>query len=87
MNHTWCASSLSYQTTVPEQNHRELLNELPVGIISCKTDGTIISVNPFLVKLLGSPSEEATKEINILTFPPLVKAGISAAVREVIATG
>lgn len=87
MNHTWCASSSSYQTPVPEQNHRELLNELPVGIISCKTDGTIISVNPFLVKLLGSPSEEATKEINILTFPPLVKAGISAAVRKVIATG
>lgn len=87
MNHKWCESPPSYQAGIQEQNYSELLNELPIGIITCKTDGTITSVNSFLVELLGSPSADATKKINVLTFPPLVKAGISAAVREVIDTG
>jgi PAS domain S-box-containing protein len=87
MNHKWCESFPFYQAGKPEQNYGELLNELPVGIISCKTDGTVTSVNSFLVKLLGSPSADATKQINALTFPPLMKAGISAAIQEVINTG
>ncbi|WP_370575452.1 histidine kinase dimerization/phospho-acceptor domain-containing protein, partial [Methanomethylovorans sp.] len=87
MNHKWCENTPSCLAEKLEPGYEELLNELPVGIISCKTDGTITSVNDFLVKLLGSPSADATKQINVLTFPPLMKAGISAAVQKVVVTG
>ncbi|WP_370572493.1 ATP-binding protein [Methanomethylovorans sp.] len=87
MNHKWCENTPSCLAEKLKPGYEELLNELPVGIISCKTDGTITSVNDFLVKLLGSPSADATKQINVLTFPPLVKAGVSAAVQKVVVTG
>lgn len=84
MNNKSCKNPSVDQTGERENNYKEILDDLPLGIISCKSDGTIISVNSFLVELLGSPSVDATKQINVLTFPPLVKAGISTAFQEVI---
>ncbi|WP_321417964.1 PAS domain S-box protein [uncultured Methanomethylovorans sp.] len=84
MNNKSCKNSLVDQTGERENNYKDILDDLPLGIISCQSDGTIISVNRSLVELLGSPSVDAIKQINVLTFPPLVKAGISAAFQEVI---
>jgi PAS domain S-box-containing protein len=47
----------------------------PLGIYIADTEGNIIDANQTLIAMLGSPSLESTKQINVLTFPPLVKNG------------
>ncbi len=61
-----------------EKNYRILFENSPLGILTAKPDGTILEANDKLLKILGSPSLEATMEINILKFPPLVKNGYSS---------
>lgn len=61
-----------------EEKYRTLFDEAPIGILTCDVNGNILNVNTSALKLLGSPSKEATKKINLLTFPLLMKAGISA---------
>ncbi len=70
-----------------EAKFRLLVNEAPVGILLIARDGKILDVNKKLVEILGSPSAEATKELNMLTFPLLMKAGISALVRRCMEEG
>ena len=60
-----------------EHRYRMLVENAPLGIISVNKDGTIIDVNPKLLKILGSPSLEKTRNINILNFSPLVESGIT----------
>jgi len=74
---------------LPEEakNDINLLDELSVGILSFDVNGNIIAVNKFLLELLGSPSTEDTKQVNMLTFPPLVASGISSSIEEAIKTG
>lgn len=61
-----------------EERFRLLFENSPVGIFSTNNQGQILEVNPQALAILGSPSVEATRAINLLTFPPLVEAGISA---------
>lgn len=61
-----------------EERYRLLFENAPVGIFSATTDGAIIEVNPAALQLLGSPSLEATRSINLLTYPPLVATGFAA---------
>ncbi|WP_321417960.1 PAS domain S-box protein [uncultured Methanomethylovorans sp.] len=70
-----------------EENENDLIDELPLGILSFDTRGNITAVNKFLLELLGSPSVADTKQVNLLTFPPLVSSGISASIEEAISTG
>ncbi|WP_321431200.1 PAS domain S-box protein [uncultured Methanolobus sp.] len=77
-------------SSMPDGNHEDfknLVDELPLGILSCDTKGNITSVNDFLLDILGSPSAEATMKVNMLSFPPLVNSGISAMIEEAIKTG
>jgi PAS domain S-box-containing protein len=61
-----------------EQRYQLIVENAPFGIISIDTDGNIVDVNPKLIEILGSPSADSTREINVLTFGSLVEAGISA---------
>jgi PAS domain S-box-containing protein len=70
-----------------EARYRHLVDNAPLGILSCDTHGNITELNPAVLDLLDSPSAEATKAINLLTFPPLVEAGVSAAFRKCLASG
>ncbi len=70
-----------------EEKYRSLVLHVPIGIISSDTGGRITEVNPWLLDILGSPSPEATKSINMLTFPPLVEAGISDAFKRCMQEG
>ncbi len=70
-----------------EARYRLLFENSPVGIISSDTEGNILAVNPLFVKMMGSPSEEATKQINMLTFPLLQKIGFSADILCCMKTG
>ncbi|HUI30579.1 MAG TPA: PAS domain S-box protein [Candidatus Acidoferrales bacterium] len=69
------------------ERYRLLHEYAPVGILLANRSGEILEVNPAALQILGSPSAEATKGINILTFPPLIEAGISAAYRRCVETG
>ena len=60
-----------------EERFRRMADNAPLGIIVIDRQGRILDVNPALLRILDSSSPEATKEINIFTFPPLVDSGIA----------
>jgi two-component system, cell cycle sensor histidine kinase and response regulator CckA len=70
-----------------ERKYRILFENAPSGVLFVDTKGYIRDLNPTLLEILGSPSAEATKSINIFTFQPLVDAGISWAFRNCILSG
>lgn len=70
-----------------EEKYRTLFKETPIGILTCDTKGIIQNVNIAALKILGSPSEDATKQINLLTFHLLKEAGISDDVKHCIKEG
>ncbi|MBN2146500.1 MAG: GAF domain-containing protein [Anaerolineales bacterium] len=70
-----------------EERYRLLFEKATVGIVLINPQGAILEVNPTALQILGSPSAEATKSINILTFPPLIKVGFSDAVQQCLKTG
>jgi PAS domain S-box-containing protein len=65
-----------------EEKYRILFENSPVGILTLDTEGNILDINSKAVDILGSPSVEATKAINLLTFKLLVDAGISSFLKE-----
>ncbi|AKB31084.1 hypothetical protein MSSIH_0394 [Methanosarcina siciliae HI350] len=72
------------------KNHEgfeNLVDELPLGLLSCDREGNITALNDCLLNLLGFPSADFTKKLNILTFPPLVECGVSSAVKDTLKTG
>ncbi len=75
-----------YALRESEASHRLLVENAPVGIMFVDTEGHILSVNHIALKLVGSPSEEATRKINVLTFPLLVEVGFSADFRRCLET-
>jgi len=70
-----------------EEQYRRLVENAPVGVISCDTRGNITAVNSAMVEMLGSPSAEATMKINLFEFPPLVEAGVSAVIKRCMKSG
>lgn len=70
-----------------DEHYRILVENAPVGILTCDRSGKITHVNPKVLELLGSPGEEKTKEINLLDFPLLVRAGFSESLRRTLETG
>jgi PAS domain S-box-containing protein len=69
-----------------ERRYRLLFEHSPVGILLVTPQGKIVDVNPTTLQILGSPSAEATKAINVLTFPPLIAAGVSTDIQRCIHT-
>lgn len=60
-----------------QKQYAQLTENAPLGIISCDKDGNIGYVNQMALEILGSPSVEHTKKINLKTFLNLVEAGFS----------
>ena len=58
-----------------------VFEETPIGILTCDINGKILQVNKEAIRILNSPSKEATLAINLLAFPPLVQAGLSEDIR------
>jgi diguanylate cyclase (GGDEF)-like protein/PAS domain S-box-containing protein len=79
--------SLFREIDEQEERYQVLVENSPVGILTCDRNGVIVMVNPAVVKLLGSPSEAATKEVNVFTFPPLVESGIANHLKHCVETG
>jgi len=64
--------------------YRLLVEQSPVGIVVTDVEGRITKVNPSALETLGSPSEEATRQFNVLTMPNLRQAGVSAVFERVL---
>jgi len=70
-----------------ENKFKSLFDNSPTGIALFDIEGNVKEVNNVMLKILGSPSAEATKTINVLKFPPLVKIGFVNDFNECITTG
>lgn len=61
-----------------------IFDNTSLGVYIADIHGNILDANKTLLKLLGSPSLEATKKINILKFQPLIDNGYSALFKKCI---
>ncbi|MGB9840834.1 PAS domain S-box protein [Thermovenabulum sp.] len=92
LNEKWHAVGIARDITERKKSQTEIENmwriyyelaeNAPVGILRCDNNGNIIYINNKVLEILGSPSEEVTKKINLLTFPHLVGYGFSAKLKE-----
>jgi PAS domain S-box-containing protein len=60
-----------------EAKYRLLFENAPVGIILIDKSGKILEVNQKLADIIGAPTIEETKTVNVVTFPHMIDAGIS----------
>jgi PAS domain S-box-containing protein len=67
-----------------QQLYRLLMEQVPVGIFFTDAAGQITTANPAVLAMLGSPSEDATRQFNVLTLGPLQRAGVGDAYRRVL---
>jgi PAS domain S-box-containing protein len=81
------SARLTHSLAESEHRHRALVENAPVGIMSIDASGNILDLNPALLKMLASPSADATRMINVLNFPPIVEAGITAVFLKCLNTG
>jgi PAS domain S-box-containing protein len=63
---------------------RGMFQNTEIGLIFCDPQGQILEINNAIAEILGSPSIEATKQINLLEFKPLIDVGFSAKIQECI---
>jgi two-component system, cell cycle sensor histidine kinase and response regulator CckA len=70
-----------------EVRYRLLVENSPLGVMTIDAVGRILDVNAALVKILGSPSSESTRAINMFTFAPLVQSGITADLQRCLENG
>ncbi|MDC7226785.1 MAG: PAS domain S-box protein [Spirochaetales bacterium] len=61
-----------------EKRYRNLFDNSVSGILYMDLDGNVIEANRKMLQILGSPSLEETKKINVFTFKSLVDIGFSA---------
>ncbi len=67
-----------------EKNFRLLFENSPLGTYIATPKGEIIDGNSALLKMMGSPSIEATKQINVLDYLPLVNNGYAKKFKECV---
>ncbi len=70
-----------------EGKYRALVENAPVGILYMDRDGKILELNDKFLEILGSKSAEYSKQINVLTFPPIVESGISKIISDCMESG
>ena len=54
-----------------------LVEQLPLGIFALDSEGNILEANSALLAMFGIASAEAARNINMLSFPPLLQAEIA----------
>ncbi len=74
-------------TNITKAKFKLLFESSPLGIYLATKEGNIIEANEALLSILGSPSKEATKAINVLHFPPLVERGYTKKFEECVVKG
>jgi len=70
-----------------EARFRMLVQDLRLGIASCDAKGIMSAANPEILAMLGCLDGADAKSVNLLSHPPLVDSGISAAIRRCLDSG
>ena len=70
-----------------ERAYQLLLEHVPLGIARIDPEGNILDSNDVLLSILGLPSVQTAREINVLRFPPLVQSGFEADVQQCLESG
>jgi PAS domain S-box-containing protein len=70
-----------------EERYRLLFENAPVGTLLVDLDGNVMDVNSTALQILGSPSVEATRAINLLSFPALIQVGFVANFKKCLESG
>ncbi|MBX3024212.1 PAS domain S-box protein [bacterium] len=71
-----------------ERQLLELLTaQVPVGIALTDAAGQVTGLNPVALAILGSPSEEASRALNVLDLPALRDAGVDHLFRAALERG
>lgn len=70
-----------------EHRYRLLFENAPVGTLLVDSQGQVVDVNATALQILGSPSVDATRSINILTFPSLIAVGFTENYRRCLESG
>ncbi len=60
-----------------EHKVRSMFENTLTGFLFFTASGQILEANPAAIRILGSPSLEATKQINVMTFKPLIDNGFT----------
>ena len=63
--------------TYVQAQHRLLIEQMPLGVLSIDLQGNILEMNPALRSLLGLSSVADVHGFNVRTFPPLLQVEIS----------
>lgn len=66
--------------------NRNIVASAPVGIVTADQEGRVTSANAAFLKMVGSPGLEETLKLGI-NIPPVKKAAIDAAFRQVLVDG
>jgi PAS domain S-box-containing protein len=61
----------------PANRYGLLVEHLPLGVFALDSEGGILEANPALLAILGISSGKAARDVNLLSFPPSVEAGIA----------
>ncbi len=67
-----------------ESRYRSIFDNSLSGIFYIDIDGNILEANRRILEILGPPSLDETKRINVFTFKPLIDVGFSDDVRQCI---
>ncbi|MFN2184135.1 MAG: PAS domain S-box protein, partial [Anaerolineae bacterium] len=71
----------------PANRYGLLVGHLPLGIFAVASDGVILEANPVLLSILGISSANAARDVNLLSFPPSVEAGIAEDLQRCMESG
>lgn len=71
---------------IKQMEVRNIIDYSPVGIVLINTAGNVIDVNNAAVKMLGSPSAEETKKLNIFETKPLIAIGFTNDLQQCLTT-
>jgi len=66
------------------ERYSSLVNNLQTGVFYINNDGEIMEANPALINIVGSPSLEATRQIDIFNYQPLIEFGYTAKLKQCI---
>ncbi len=67
--------------------NEKIVADAPIGIFTTDREGRMISANPALLEILGSPSEEKTKQFNVLELEPIKEAGLQKPFKRALLKG
>ena len=72
---------------ISEERYRKIFDYAPIGILIIDKEGNPTSGNKQILEILGSPSIDDTKKINILEYQSLIDIGFSRDFKKCINSG